>query len=274
VDLYSADYDFVKTMGMEIVQGRDFSRDVASDTTYAVLANESMVKRMGWKDPIGRRFTAGNDGGFEKRVVGVIKDYHQNSLYDPIEPLIILLGKNNNYVFVRTQPGDVKKSLASVEKSWKEIFPNHTFEFSFLDQDFDSQYKGDQKRSQIFMAFSGLTIVIACLGLLGLAAFTTQQRTKELGVRKVIGASVQGLVMLVSTEFFILVGIGIALAFPAAWYFTDNWLQNFAFRIQLNDEWLTFLLSGLIAFVITSLTVGYHVIKAALANPVYALRDE
>jgi putative ABC transport system permease protein len=274
VDLYSADYDFVNTMGMEIVQGRDFSRDVASDTTYAVLANESMVKRMGWKDPIGKRFTAGDDGGFEKRVVGVIKDYHQNSLYDPIEPLIILLGKDNNYVFVRTQPGDVKKSLDAIEKSWKEIFPNHTFEFSFLDQDFDSQYKGDQKRSQIFMVFSGLTIVIACLGLLGLAAFTTQQRTKEIGVRKVIGASVQGLVMLVSTEFFILVGIGIVLAFPAAWYFTDNWLQNFSFRIQLNDEWMTFLLSGLIAFVITSFTVGYHVVKAALANPVHALRDE
>ena len=274
VDLYSADYDFVSTMGMKIVQGRDFSRDVASDTTYAVLANESMVKRMGWKDPIGRRFTAGDDGGFEKRVVGVIKDYHQNSLYDPIEPLIILLGKDNNYVFVRTQPGDVKKSLDAIEKSWKEIFPNHTFEFSFLDQDFDSQYKGDQKRSQIFMSFSGLTIVIACLGLLGLAAFTTQQRTKEIGIRKVIGASAQGLVLLVSSEFFVLVGIGIVLAFPAAWYFTDNWLQNFAFRIQLNEEWNTFLLSVLVAFVITSLTVGYHVVKAALANPVHALRDE
>lgn len=274
VDLYGADYDFVKTMGMEIVQGRDFSRDIASDTTYAVLANESMVKRMGWKDPIGRRFTAGDDGGFEKRVVGVIKDYNQNSLYDPIEPLIILLGKNNNYVFVRTQPGDVNKSIAGIEQAWKEIFPNHTFEFSFLDQDFDSQYKGDQKRSQIFMAFSGLTIMIACLGLLGLAAFTTQQRTKEIGVRKVIGASVKGLVMLVANEFFVLVGIGIVLAFPAAWYFTDSWLQNFAFRIQLNDEWLTFIISGLIAFAITSMTVGYHVIRAALANPVHALRDE
>ena len=274
VDLYSADYDFVKTMGMEIVQGRDFSRDVASDTTYAVLANESMVKRMGWKDPIGRRFTAGNDGGFEKRVVGVIKDYHQNSLYDPIEPLIILLGKDNNYIFVRTQPGDVKKSVAAVEKSWKEIFPNAAFEYNFLDQDFDSQYKGDQKRSQIFMAFSGLTIIIACLGLLGLAAFTTQQRTKEIGVRKVIGASIQGLVMLVAVEFFILVGAGIVLAFPAAWYFTDSWLQNFAFRIQLDDEWLTFLFSGLLAFVITSATVGYHVVRATLANPVHALRDE
>ena len=273
VDLYEADYDFVKTLGMEIVQGRDFSRDVASDTTFAVLANESMVKRMGWKDPIGRRFTNDN-GSFEKRVVGVIKDYHQNSLYDPIEPLIILLGKNNNYVFVRTQPGDVQKSIAVVEKSWKEIFPNSAFEYNFLDQDFDSQYKGDQKRSQIFMAFSGLTIVIACLGLLGLAAFTTQQRTKEIGVRKVIGASVQGLVVLVAAEFFVLVGIGIVVAFPAAWYFTDSWLQNFSFRIKLDDEWLTFVLSGLIAFVITSLTVGYHVVRAALANPVYALRDE
>jgi putative ABC transport system permease protein len=275
VDLYGADYDFVKTLGMEIVAGRDFSRDVSSDTTYAVLANESMVKRMGWKDPIGKRFTDGGDGQFEKRVVGVIKDYHQNSLYDPIEPLIIILSpKGNNYVFVRTQAGDVKKSLATVEKSWKEIFPDHTFEYSFLDEDFDAQYKGDQKRGQIFMVFSALTIVIACLGLLGLAAFSTMQRTKEIGIRKVLGASVPRLVTLISLEFFILVGLSIAVAFPAAWYFANDWLTNFAFRIQLAEEWPTFLLSGLIAFVITAITVGFHVVWAAVANPVEALRAE
>jgi putative ABC transport system permease protein len=277
VDLFTADFDFVKTMGMEIVKGRDFSRDIASDTTFAVLVNESMVKRMAWRDPLGKKFVfqgGPNGTNIEKHVVGVVKDYHQNSLYDAIEPLMIILNKRNNYVFVRTEEGDVTQSLAAVEKAWKEIFPNYTFEYNFLDQDFDSQYKADEKRSQIFTAFSGLTIVIACLGLLGLAAFTTEQRTKEIGVRKVIGASVQSLVVLVSKEFFLLVGLGMLLAFPAAWYFTENWLQNFAYRIELGGEWLTFVVSALLAFIITLATVGYHVIRAASRNPVTSLRDE
>jgi putative ABC transport system permease protein len=277
VDLFTADFDFVKTMGMEIVKGRDFSRDIASDTTYAVLVNESMVKRMAWTEPLGKKFVfqgGPNGTNIEKHVVGVVKDYHQNSLYDAIEPLMIILNKRNNYVFVRTEEGDVTQSLAAVEKAWKEIFPNYTFEYNFLDQDFDSQYKADEKRSQIFTAFSGLTIVIACLGLLGLAAFTTEQRTKEIGVRKVIGASVQSLVVLVSKEFFLLVGLGMLLAFPAAWYFTENWLQNFAYRIELGGEWITFVVSALLAFVITLATVGYHVVRAASRNPVTSLRDE
>ena len=278
VDLYSADYDFIKTMGMQIVGGRDFSRDVTSDTIYAVLVNESMVKRMSWDDPIGKKFIfAGggpNNTDIEKRVVGVVKDYHQNSLYDPIEPLMIMLDKNNSNIFVRTGEGDVRQSVSAIENAWKEIFPTYTFEYDFLDADFNSQYKADEKRSQIFTAFSGLTIVIACLGLLGFAAFTTEQRTKEIGVRKVIGASVRHLVMLVSKEFFLLVGIGMILAFPVAWYFTNSWLQNFAYRIQLEGEWPTFVLSALLAFIITLVTVGFHVVRAASANPVRSLRDE
>ena len=278
VDLYSADFDFVKTMGMTIVTGRDFSRDVVSDTTYAVLVNEAMVKRMAWKDPIGKKFVFKGGGpdntDIEKRVVGVVKDYNQNSLYDVIEPLMIILDNEQNYVFVRTKEGDVKQTLEGLEKIWKDVNPNHPFEYKFLDQDFDSQYKADEKRSQIFTAFSGLTVTIACLGLLGLAAFTTEQRTKEIGVRKVIGASVNSLVFLVSKEFFLLVGIGMLLAFPAAWYFTDSWLENFAYRIELKGEWATFIVSAVLAFVITMVTVGYHVVRAAMTNPVKSLRDE
>ncbi|NOS56217.1 MAG: FtsX-like permease family protein [Cyclobacteriaceae bacterium] len=278
VDLFTADYDFVKTMGMNIVTGRDFAREVASDTTYAVLVNEAMVTRMAWKEPIGKKFIfqggGPNGGPQEKRVVGVVKDYHQNSLYDAIEPLMILLDRRNNYVFVRTSEGDVHQSIAAVEKAWKNVFPSFAFEYTFLDQDFNSQYKADEKRSQIFTLFSSLTIFVACLGLLGLAAFTTEQRTKEIGVRKVIGASVGSLMFLVSKEFFLLVSIGMVLAFPVAWYFTDTWLQNFAYRIDLKGEWLTFILVSLLAFLITLVTVGYHVIRAASANPVTALRDE
>jgi putative ABC transport system permease protein len=278
VDLFSANFDFIKTMGMTIVEGRDFSRDVSSDTTYAVLVNESMVKRMSWDNPIGKKFIFAGGGpngtDIEKHVVGVVKDYHQNSLYDPIEPLMIILDENENNLLIRTTPGDVRKSVAVIEKAWKEIFPTYLFEYNFLDTDFNSQYKADEKRSQIFTAFSGMTIVIACLGLLGLAAFTTEQRTKEIGVRKVIGATVQNLVVLVSREFFILVGIGMILAFPAGWYFMKDWLQNFAYRINLADEWPTFVISASLAFAITLLTVGYHVVRAASANPVRSLRDE
>ena len=278
VDLYAADYDFVSTLGMKVVTGRDFSREFPSDTTFGALVNESMVKRMSWENPIGKKFVF-SDGNpdtpdNERTVVGVVKDYHQNSLYDPIEPLMILMAPRNGFVFVRTEEGDVRKSLAAIESAWKEIFPTYTFEYDFLDADFNSQYKADEKRSQIFTAFSGLTIVIACLGLLGLAAFTTEQRTKEIGVRKVIGASVQNLVVLISKEFFLLVGIGMIVAFPLAWFFTNDWLQNFAYRIELKGEWPTFILSALLAFIITLMTVGFHVVRAASANPVKSLRDE
>jgi putative ABC transport system permease protein len=278
VDLFSANYEFVSTMGMKIVQGRAFSRDVSSDTTYAVLINEAMVNRMGWKNPLGKKFVF--DGGgpnatrIEKQVVGVVKDYHQNSLYDAIEPLLIVLGDEHNYVFVRTQEGDARVALDAIESAWNDVFPGRTFEYEFLDQDFNSQYRADEKRSQIFTLFSGLTIAIACLGLLGLSAFTTEQRTKEIGVRKVIGASVRSLVLLVSREFFLLVATGLIIALPASWYFTERWLQNFAYRIPLGGEWPTFIASAALALIITALTVGFHVVRAAIANPVRSLRDE
>jgi putative ABC transport system permease protein len=275
VDLYAADYDFIDAMGMTIVNGRNFTRDNPGDTANSVLVNESMVKRMAWKDPLGKRFVAGNGpGAFDRKVVGVIKDYNQNSLYNAIEPLIILLQPRVNYVFARVKQGDLTTSVAAIEKKWKEIYPNNPFEYVFLDEDVDSQYRADEKVSLIFTVFSGLTIIIACLGLLGLAAYTTEQRTKEIGVRKVIGASVNNLVLLVSKEFFVLVGLGMVLAFPAAWYFTNSWLKNFAYRIELGGEWLTFTLSAVLALLITLITVGFHVIRAATANPVKSLRDE
>ncbi|MBS1545472.1 MAG: FtsX-like permease family protein, partial [Bacteroidetes bacterium] len=234
-------------------------------------------KRMNWKDPLGKKFQAGGGpGSIDKRVVGVIKDYNQNSLYDAIEPLIILLAKdqNCNYMFVRLSKGDVSAMLKNVQRVWSEVFPNNPFEYAFLDEDLDSQYKADQKRSRIFTAFSMLTMVIACLGLLGLAAYSTEQRTREIGVRKVIGAGIPSLVRLMAREFLVLVFIGMIIAFPAAWYFTNQWLQNFTYRIQMNGEWLTFLLSALAAMTITLLTVGYHVVKTAMANPVNSLRVE
>ncbi len=276
VDVFVADYDFVNALDMAIVEGRNFSRDNPGDTSHAALVNESMVRRMNWKDPLGKRFEFGGGPGGPQvvSVVGVIRDYNQNSLYDEIEPLMVLLNERVNYVFVRLEPGDVRVAMQALEKAWKDVNPQAPFEYVFLDADLDSQYKADEKRSQIFTAFSVLTVVIACLGLLGLAAFTTEQRTKEIGVRKVVGASVGSLVVIVSREFFLLVFVGMAIAYPAAWYFTETWLANFAYRIPMVGEWPTFLLAAVLAFLITLFTVSYHVVRAAQANPVKSLRDE
>ena len=275
VDLFSADYDFIETLGMTIVEGRNFSRDILSDTSGACLVNESMVKRMSWDEPLGKRFYFG--GGDNERifkVVGVVKDYHQNSLYSEIEPLMILHRENRYYMYVKIDGTNIQQTMASLENAWKDLNQGLPFEYQFLDQDFDSQYDADRKRGTLFTAFSTLTIVIACLGLLGLASFTTEQRTKEIGIRKVVGANLQSIIYLVSKEFLVLILIAIVLAFPAAYFFMDNWLQSFSYKININNEVLTFLLSSLLAIVITLSTVGFHTIRAAISNPVNALRNE
>ncbi|HMJ68601.1 MAG TPA: ABC transporter permease [Cyclobacteriaceae bacterium] len=278
VNLFFADYNYVKTMDMKIIEGRNFSENIPSDTLYAILVNESMVKRMGWTDPIGKRFKPNRkskDGReIEKRVVGVVKDYNQSSLYDVIEPMMIVLSdENNDNIFARISPGDVNRSVEAVSDAWTRSFPNDPFEFKFLDQDFDSQYQADQKRSYIFTTFSILTMFIACLGLLGLAAFTTEQRTKEIGLRKIAGASTGNLLILIAKDFFRLIVIAILIAIPLTWYLTNEWLEHFAYRIDLVSEWPTFVVAGAAAMVVTMMTTGYHVIRAARTNPVTALRS-
>ncbi|HNP18087.1 MAG TPA: ABC transporter permease [Fulvivirga sp.] len=275
VDFFAADFDYLSTLGMTIVEGRDFSRDILSDTIEAVLVNEAMVDRMAWTEPLGKKFEIpSRDTVVVKKVVGVIKDYNQNSLYDEIEPLMVMYRKNNYFTYIKMDTKDVPALVKNVESDWKTVFPNQPFEYKFLDQDFDSQYAADQRRGTIFTIFSSLTIVIACLGLLGLTSFTTEQRTKEIGIRKVIGASLQSIVFLVSKEFLLLVVIATIIAFPVAYYFMSNWLQAFAYKINLNDEVFTFILSAILALFITLLTVGFHTVKAAMANPVKALRSE
>ncbi|MCZ8355194.1 MAG: ABC transporter permease [Cyclobacteriaceae bacterium] len=278
VDLFVIDTQFIDAMGMDIVASRNFSKDNPADTLHAVLVNQAMVNRMSWDNPIGKRFSFAGDGNEqspERLVIGVVKDYHQNSLYDAIEPLLIVLGNRLPYVVIRTKENfDVRQTLASIEQNWKSVYPDNPFEYQFLDQDFNSQYKADEKRSTIFTLFSTLTILIACLGLLGLAAYTTEQRAKEMGVRKVNGASVQSLVVLVAKEFIILVSIGLLLAIPFAYYFTDAWLGNFAYRIELLSQWPLLILAAVMAIVITFVTVGYHVMRMAMANPVKTLKEE
>lgn len=277
VNVFLADYNYVNTMDMKIVGGRNFDENVPSDTLYAILVNESMVKRMGWTDPIGKRFRPqkkSKDGReIEKRVVGIVKDYNQSSLYDVIEPMIIVLSDDgNDNVLVRIAPGDVTKSVEAITGAWSRAFPSDPFEFKFLDQDFDSQYHADQKRSYIFTTFSALTMFIACLGLLGLAAFTTQQRTKEIGLRKIAGASTGSLLILIAKDFMRLILVAILIAIPLTWYFTNEWLEHFAYRIDLLSEWPTFLVAAAAAMVVTMITTSYHVVRAARTSPVRALQ--
>lgn len=270
VDFYVADYDFVPLMQMEIIEGRNFSREILHDTVGATLANEAMVARMTWEEPIGKKLTLGDNN---LTIVGVIKDYHQNSLYDEIEPLVIILSENRRNVFMKTT-GDVRLAMEKAEEAWNKVYPNTAFEYQFLDQEFDSQYDADKKRGTIFTLFSGLTLAIACLGLLGLVSFTTEQRAREVSIRKVNGASVASIVVLISKEFLVLVTIAAIIAVPLAYYFMDEWLQSFAYKILLSREIDVFIYSALMAILITLLTVGYHTRKAAMANPVNALRDE
>ena len=214
----------------------------------------------------------GDTSGNYFEVVGVIKDFNQKSLYNPLTPLILFYAPNNNTLQLKLRPDNIPSAIAGIEKKWKEAFPDLPFQYTFLDQDFDSQYAADQKRSKIFTAFSILTILITCLGLLGLIAFTTQQKQKEISIRKVMGANTAQIIPLITKNFVLLVGLSCFIAFPVAWYFMDKWLDIFPYNTGLSP--MPFILSAVVVLLITLLTVIFHTMKAALANPVKSLRTE
>lgn len=268
------EHDFIKTLGIEIVQGRDFSLSFPTDTMEAFIINEKAVNQLGWTDsPIGKRIQMGNfkDG----RVIGVVKNFHVRSLHQRIEPLLLHLAPNPDpfvNLLIRMNPENIPSTLDFVEEKWHQVYPNHPFEYSFLDEDFDNLYRSEMQRGKVFIAFSSLAIFIACLGLLGLAAFTAEQRTKEIGIRRVLGASIGGIVSLLSLEFVKLILISNIIAWPVAFLIMRKWLNSFAYQTSIGIE--TFILSGLIAFVIALLTVSYQSFKSALAKPVDALKYE
>lgn len=272
VDCYAIDEDYLKTLGIKMAAGRSFSG--VSDTLHSILVNESMVKEFGWgRDAIGKRVKfPGDTSGRYLEVVGVVKDFNQKSLYNPITPLILFYAPNNNLVQLKLNASNITSTIASIEQTWKKRFPDLPFQYTFLDQDFDSQYAADQKRGKIFTAFSILTILITCLGLLGLIAFTTAQRQKEISIRKIMGAGLKDIVPLITTNFMVLVGLSCLIAFPVAYYFMNKWLQIFPYNTGLKVS--TFLLSALVVLAITLFTVIFHTMRAALANPVKSLRTE
>lgn len=263
-------YDFVKTMKLQLKAGRDFSPQFGADST-GFLVNEAAVKRMGFDDPVGKTVVWGRQSG---TIIGVLKDFHFNSMHQSIEPLIIRLSEKWPWgnILVRVKNGNTRQVLAGLEKLSKEINPQFPFTYQFSDLEFAKLYRSETVVSRLSDCFAFLAIFISCLGLFGLATFTAAQRTKEIGVRKVLGASVPGIVAMLSGGFVRLVVIAMLIAFPVAWLAMQKWLEHFAYKI--NIEWWVFALAGLITIIITLITVSYQSIRAALTNPVQSLRTE
>ncbi|GAB4051134.1 ABC transporter permease [Spirosoma litoris] len=263
-------YDYAKTMKLKLIRGRDFSPAFGTDSSN-YLINQAAAKRIGYKDPVGQPLAYGKRPG---KIVGLIEDFHFNSLHVPIRPLFIRLGETwgPNNILIRTQPGQTKQALASIEAICRKINPKLPFTYSFVDDEYQKLYKSETVVGTLATLFAGMAIFIACLGLFGLAAFTAEQRTKEIGVRKVLGASVASIVGLLSADFVKLVLIAIVIASPLAWYAMQQWLQGFAYKIDLS--WWIFVLAGIVALGIALLTISFQSIKAALMNPVKSLRSE
>lgn len=269
--LYYADYDHQQVLKFELKEGRYFSKDFPADST-AILLNEAAVKEFGFKNPLQEEIIYNDDD--EKvslRVVGVFKDFNFESMRDNIRPLAIRLTKDASQLMIRYE-GNAKDMLPVVEKLWKEQSNNEPMHYAFLDQNFDRLFRTEERMGKIFTIFSGLAIFIACLGLFALAAFTSEQRTKEIGIRKAMGASMPGLILLLSKEFSILVLFAFVPAAVAGWFVSSQWLEGFAYRVEMNP--MVIVGSGLAAFVIAWLTVSYQSIKAAATNPVNSLRYE
>ncbi|GAB3704485.1 ABC transporter permease [Spirosoma flavus] len=277
VQKFSVDSDFLNTMQIKLLSGRNFSESFKSDQQNSVLVNETLVKELGWKEPVGKRvryFIDNEKHTAEARVVGVVKDFHIYSLQHKIEPLVLQmpLPADKDNVYVRIQPEKATEAMAYIQSVYRTFDPASTLDFHFLDENFSKQYKAEQKQGEVLLTFTILAILIACLGLFGLAAFAAEQRTKEIGVRKVLGASVMSIVTMLSKDFLKLVCIALIIATPIAWYAMNQWLQDFAYRVNL--DWWVFALAGLLAVIIALATVSFQSMKAALANPVKSLRSE
>jgi putative ABC transport system permease protein len=267
------DADYLTVYGVKLVAGTNFPTRATAESFRPIILNESAVKRFGWKNPqaaIGKPFTTDGQPG---TVVGVVRDFHFNSLQHAIEPLAIT--QKSDYfsrITIQIDPRQARQCLALIQKAWTSHFPGALFEYAFLNSELEKQYQADERFSTIVTYFSILSLLIACLGLYGLVAYTTAQRTKEIGIRKVLGASVSVIVVLLSGGLFRLVLLASFIAVPIAWYAMDRWLQGFAYRIAI--EWWMLAGSVFVVLLIAMLTVSTQSIKAALVNPLKSLRTD
>jgi putative ABC transport system permease protein len=268
------DHDFITTLGMKIVVGRDFSREYSTDTK-ATLINQAAAKQFDWAQPVGKRIgrVVSNAGDIELyEVIGVVEDFHFETLKETIGPLVMFLGNSNGRISFRVETEDLSATIGLLQKEWKKFLPHQPFEYGFLDERFADMYQTEQRIGRIFGVITGFAIFIGCLGLFALAAFTAEQRTKEIGIRKVLGATAANIIRLLTKEFVILIAIANLIAWPVAFLVMKGWLKDFSYRISLS-VWL-FVGAGLLTLFIALLTVSFQAVKAALADPANSLRYE
>ncbi|MCE7992007.1 MAG: FtsX-like permease family protein [Roseivirga sp.] len=270
VSVLNFDESYVELMGMEIVNGRMFDREIQTDQQQAILINEAMAKELAWDEPVGRKIGFGQN---ERTIIGVVKDFHFASMRFKIEPLAMFFNPNGGgNLAIKFNAGNVSETMAFVQDAWNEVYPNSPIEYRFFDEEFGQQYESDERFGRLVFSFTWLAIFIACLGLFGLSAFTAEQKTKEIGVRKVLGASISGIVVLLSRQFTKLIIVAMVLASPLAYFMMDTWLNDFAYRVDIN--WFWFLVSAIAALAIALLTVTFQSVKAAMINPANSLRCE
>jgi putative ABC transport system permease protein len=266
------DHDFIDALGIKIVNGRDFQQDMPSDTLTGVVVNETLAKRMGWSDAINKKVELGDGSAIRARVIGVMKDYHQTGMYNEIESLMLVYRERNNIIYVKLNGNNTEQTISFIENKWKEIFPDQPFEYTFLSERFNRQFEADEKRGLIFTMFTILTILIACLGLFGLASYMVEQRTREIGIRKVFGANEGVVVRLISKDFLILVAISIIIAVPVAYYFMSNWLKNYVYRTKIGM--LLLVCAAILTIIITFIIISFKAYQAAAMNPANSLKTE
>jgi putative ABC transport system permease protein len=273
INMYDVDYNFIPTYNMKVIAGRTFSKAFGTDTTKAIVINEATVKTLGYTSPnqaVGKKFA---QWGREGTIIGVVKDFHYRSLQENVEPLNMRFNPSNaRIITLKIAARDIPATVAAVESKWKSLIPQRPFSYNFVDENFNKQYAGEDRFGKLFLYFAVLAIFISCLGLLGLASYSTLQRTREIGIRKVLGASIPGIVNMLSKEFLQLVIIAAIIAFPLAWLGMNKWMQDFAYKAGIG--WWVFAIAGVLAFVIAIVTVSFQAIRAALANPVKSLRSE
>jgi putative ABC transport system permease protein len=280
IKIVTVDYDFFESLDNKIVQGRSFSKAMSEDENSTFIINETAMKEFGWKNAVGKTFEtytidpeAGNWKVRKGRIVGVAEDFHFESVHNEIAPVVYFIDHNWRYwMILKINAYNTKQTLKYIENTWDKMNTERYYNPSFYEEDIEALYRSEKKFFVLFIIFSILAIFIACLGIFGLASFTAQQKTKEIGIRKVMGASVASIVQLVNKEFLKLVLISNIIAWPIAWYFMKNWLNNFIYRIDLT-VW-PFLLSGIVAIIIALISVSYQALRASNTNPVNALRYE
>ena len=267
---------FLETFGVELIAGRNFSEDLRSDSASYII-NEAAVKAFGWNSPeesIGKELLW--SGSREGKVIGVVKDFHLESMHSQIDPLVLLMEHRYNwwkgFVSIRIKPDHISETLAFLETNWKELNPEGVYDYFFIDESFQQLHQADQKFGKIVGYFAGLAIVIACIGLLGLIAFAAETRSKEIGIRKVLGASVRDVIWLLTRDFFRLILLASLLAVPLSYFFLTSWLEGFAYRISLG--WQNYMLATGLTLIVGWIAMSYQSFKAANANPVESLRNE